>query len=240
MLDIGWPEMLVIAIVLIVVVGPKDLPKMLRTFGKTSSSLRRMAGDFRKQFDDAMKEAELDEIKNLASDARKLNPASEIRKALNPMEQAARDVRSGLDSAMNPKKPAPSTKAVPAEPLKPGAAALPGEKPPVAAAPKANGLAPAAPLDESVAKTVSAPAASVPAASKPVPSKFGSPKTTAAKPDPAAPKPAAAKPAPAKPAPAAKAPASNAKPASTAKKAAPAPKPVARKAAAKPGGGATS
>lgn len=245
MFDIGWPEMLVIAVVLIVVVGPKDLPKMLRTFGKTSSSLRRMAGDFRKQFDDAMKEAELDEIKNLASDARKLNPASEIRKALNPMEQAARDVRSGLDSAMNPKKPAPSTKAVPAEPAKTGATALPGEKPPVATAPKANGVAPAAPLDETVAK-----AAPAPAASKPVPSKFGSPKTTAAKPDPAAPKPAAAKPAPAKPvaakpapakpAPAAKASASTAKPASTAKKAAPAPKTTVRKAAAKPGGGAAS
>jgi sec-independent protein translocase protein TatB len=255
MLDIGWPEMLVIAIVLIVVVGPKDLPKMLRTFGKTSSSLRRMAGDFRKQFDEAMKEAELDEIKNLASDARKLNPASEIRKALNPMEQAARDVRSGLDSAMNPKKPAPSTKAVPAEPAKTGATALPGEKPPAAAAPKANGLAPDAPLDETVGKAAATPAATAPiasgpAASKPVPSKFGSPKTTAAKPDPAAPKPApakpvaarsaAVKPAPAKPAPAAKVPVSTAKPASTAKKPAPAPKPAARKAAAKPGGGAAS
>ena len=53
MFDIGWTEMLVIAVVMIVVVGPKDLPKMLRTFGRTTSKLRSMAGDFRKQFDEA-------------------------------------------------------------------------------------------------------------------------------------------------------------------------------------------
>jgi sec-independent protein translocase protein TatB len=108
MLDLGWPEMLVIAIVLIVIVGPKDLPKMLRAFGRTTSKVRAMAGEFRKQFDDALKEAELDEFKNLANDARKLNPAAELKKAMSPMEKAARDVKSGLDQAMNP-APRPST-----------------------------------------------------------------------------------------------------------------------------------
>ncbi|MBI1620464.1 Sec-independent protein translocase protein TatB [Aquamicrobium zhengzhouense] len=102
MFDIGWSEMLVIAIVVIVVVGPKELPGMLRTFGKTTAKLRVMANDFRKQFDEAMKEAELDDLKQLANDARSLNPASQIKKALSPMEQAARDVKAGLDSAMKP------------------------------------------------------------------------------------------------------------------------------------------
>jgi sec-independent protein translocase protein TatB len=106
MFDIGWTEMLVIAIVMIVVVGPKDLPKMLRTFGRTTTKLRAMAGDFRKQFDEALKEAELDDVKGLVDDVRKLNPTNEIRQALNPMQKAAADVRAGLDSAMNPKKPA--------------------------------------------------------------------------------------------------------------------------------------
>jgi len=115
MLDLGWPEMLVIAIVLIVIVGPKDLPKMLRAFGRTTSKVRAMAGEFRKQFDDALKEAELDEFKNLANDARKLNPASELKKAMSPMEKAARDVKSGLDQAMNP-APRPSTEPASAEP----------------------------------------------------------------------------------------------------------------------------
>ncbi len=63
MFEIGWTEMLVIAVVMIVVVGPKDLPKMLRTFGKTTTKLRSMAGDFQKQFNEALKEAELDDVK---------------------------------------------------------------------------------------------------------------------------------------------------------------------------------
>ena len=80
MLDIGWTELLVIAVVLIVVVGPKDLPPMIRAFGKMTKRLRQTAGEFRAQFDEALREAELDDLKSLASDARKLNPASEIRK----------------------------------------------------------------------------------------------------------------------------------------------------------------
>lgn len=127
MLDLGWSEILVIGIVLIVVVGPKDLPRVLRSFGKTTSKLRSMAGDFRRQFDDALKEAELDEFKTLADDARKLNPAREIRRSLSPMEQAAKDVRAGLDKAMKPAKPMadekPADEARPAEPLKTGATA---------------------------------------------------------------------------------------------------------------------
>lgn len=137
MFDIGWPEMLVIAIVLIVVVGPKDLPKMLRTFGRTTSSLRRMAGDFRKQFDEALKEAELDDVKSTIDSARKLNPAADIRKALNPMEKAASDVRAGLDGLMKPqppKVPSADAPATPAEPAKAGPAAIPGEPAPLPAA----------------------------------------------------------------------------------------------------------
>lgn len=129
MIDLSWSEILVIAIVLIVVVGPKDLPRLLRSFGKTMSTVRTMAGDFRKQFDEAIKEAELEDLKSLADDARKLNPASEIKKALNPMEQAAKDVRAGLDKAMKPATPIsaekPASTPQPAEPKKTGATALP-------------------------------------------------------------------------------------------------------------------
>ncbi len=66
MLDIGWSELLVVAIVAIVVVGPKDLPKLMRTFGFYAGKVRRMAGDFQRQFNDAMAESEADEVrKNL-------------------------------------------------------------------------------------------------------------------------------------------------------------------------------
>ncbi|MBX3530758.1 MAG: Sec-independent protein translocase protein TatB [Rhizobiaceae bacterium] len=159
MFDIGWTEMLVIAIVMIVVVGPKDLPKMLRTFGKTTSKLRVMAGDFRKQFDEALKEAELDDVKGLVDDVRKLNPTNEIRQALNPMQKAAADVRAGLDSALNPQKPlAPSTPATAAlkpmedpaaakaaEPAKPMENPAPAAGQPVAEAAKPEPI-PATPL----------------------------------------------------------------------------------------------
>ncbi|MBX9450884.1 MAG: Sec-independent protein translocase protein TatB [Mesorhizobium sp.] len=187
MFDIGWPEMLVIAVVLIVVVGPKDLPKMLRTFGRTTAKLRVMAGDFRKQFDEALKEAELDDLKSVADDMRALNPKNEIRKALSPMEKAAQDVRSGLDAAMKPTKPAAAepapAEAKAAEPVKTGATAMPGEaaaatKPSPKAPAKANGAA--APAIKKVAapkQAAAKPSAKTTAAKKPAAS---SAKATAA------------------------------------------------------------
>jgi sec-independent protein translocase protein TatB len=63
MFDIGWSELLVIAVVAIIVVGPKDLPRLMRAFGHYASKLRRMAGEFQHQFENAMREAELEEAR---------------------------------------------------------------------------------------------------------------------------------------------------------------------------------
>ncbi len=63
MLDIGWSEMLVVAVVAIVVVGPKDLPRLLRTVGGYVGKVRRMAGEFQKQLNDAVRESELDDVR---------------------------------------------------------------------------------------------------------------------------------------------------------------------------------
>jgi sec-independent protein translocase protein TatB len=167
MFEIGWTEMLVIAVVMIVVVGPKDLPKMLRTFGKTAAKLRSMAGDFQKQFNEALKEAELDDVKKSVDALKGLNPATEIKKQLNPFEKAAADVRSGLDS-LKPKPPEPASPvAVAAEPLKNGAAAMPGE---TAAAPAdpAPAAAPSTPAPAAVA-VVSTPAVAAEPAAAAVP-----------------------------------------------------------------------
>ena len=123
MFDIGWTEMLVIAVVMIVVVGPKDLPRMLRTTGRSVSKLRSMAGDFQRQFNEALKEAELDDVKKSVDELRGLNPTTQIRKAVNPFEKAAADVRAGLESLNQPKPAAAETH--PAEPLKAGATAMP-------------------------------------------------------------------------------------------------------------------
>ena len=124
MLDIGWPELLVVAIVLIVVVGPKDLPRMLRTFGRTTSKMRSMANDFRRQFDDALKEAELDDVKKLVDDARSLNPKTALRRELASLDSIGKEVESGLRNAAKPNSEAAKTgeaapaEAKPAAPLK--------------------------------------------------------------------------------------------------------------------------
>ena len=176
MFDIAWTEMLVIAIVLIVVVGPKELPGMLRTFGKTTAKLRVMAGDFRKQFDEALKEAELDDIKKLAEDAKKLNPAGDLKKAFNPLETAGKDVRAGLEAAFNPPKaeppkpkpPAPKAEepaaAVEAKPAAAAAVAAPVAKAKPAPAPAAKTRAKAAPAPAAKAEPVAKKAAAKPAA----------------------------------------------------------------------------
>lgn len=109
MLDVGWTELVVIAIVLIIVVGPKDLPPMLRTFGKMMTKMRGMANDFRQQFDEALKEADLDEVRKTLSDAQKLNPANTIREAMNPLRQMGNDIKADLQKATTveskPKEP---------------------------------------------------------------------------------------------------------------------------------------
>ncbi|WP_214470610.1 Sec-independent protein translocase protein TatB [Mesorhizobium sp. dw_380] len=161
MFEVGWTEMLVIAIVMIVVVGPKDLPNMLRTFGRTTAKLRSMAADFQKQFNEALKEAELEDVKKSVDELRGLSPVAEIRKQLNPFEQAAADVRAGVDAAMKPKPaadpsaPAASTPQT-AEPLKNGATTMPGVN-----GPEATTSAPTFPAmtDESVVTASTEPAA---------------------------------------------------------------------------------
>ena len=64
MFDIGWSELLVIAIVAIVVVGPEDLPPLMRTVGRYAGKLRRMADDFQSQFNDALSESEFKDLQD--------------------------------------------------------------------------------------------------------------------------------------------------------------------------------
>lgn len=119
MFDIGWSEILVIAVVAIIVVGPKELPRMLRSFGKTMGSVRRMSNDFKRQFDEALREAErgagLEDTKKQLEAAAK--PLSDIRKDFDAT------MRSSSTNAPKP-SPAPekpATEAHEAEPAKTGA-----------------------------------------------------------------------------------------------------------------------
>jgi sec-independent protein translocase protein TatB len=63
MFDIGWSELLVIAAVAIIFVGPKDLPRMMRTIGQYMAKVRAMAREFQTSFEDLARETELDELR---------------------------------------------------------------------------------------------------------------------------------------------------------------------------------
>ena len=63
MFDIGWGELVVIGVVALIVIGPKELPTVLRTVGQWMSKIRRMAAEFQGQFQEAMREAEMADLK---------------------------------------------------------------------------------------------------------------------------------------------------------------------------------
>jgi sec-independent protein translocase protein TatB len=68
MFDIAWSELMLVGAVALVVIGPKDLPKAMRTVGQAVGKIRRMAGEFQGQFNDAMREAELHDLKKQVED----------------------------------------------------------------------------------------------------------------------------------------------------------------------------
>lgn len=62
MFDISWSELLILAVVTLIFVGPKELPRFLNTLGRYAGVVRRHANEFRSVFEQAMKEAEIDQI----------------------------------------------------------------------------------------------------------------------------------------------------------------------------------
>ena len=109
MFDIAWSELLLVVIVAILVVGPKELPGLMRTAGRMVAKLRRTADDFRRQFDEAVKEAGGEDLQREMQALRQHNPLNQIR---NSIEEAARDnyaPRTGTlpDSAVTDELPPP-------------------------------------------------------------------------------------------------------------------------------------
>ncbi len=83
MFDFGAGELVVIGVVALVAIGPKELPGLLRTVGQAVGKMRRMAGDFQNQFNDAMREADMAETQKLFSDIKSdmagIAAASEVK-----------------------------------------------------------------------------------------------------------------------------------------------------------------
>ncbi|MFP5515943.1 MAG: Sec-independent protein translocase protein TatB [Alphaproteobacteria bacterium] len=94
MFDIAWSELMVIAVIALVVIGPKDLPKAIFTLGKWVRKARGVAREFQTHIDDMMRETELDELRKEALKTRDLNikkmmedtidPKWEVGKAFDP------------------------------------------------------------------------------------------------------------------------------------------------------------
>jgi sec-independent protein translocase protein TatB len=110
MFDIGWSELLVIGIVALVVIGPKELPGVLRTVGQMVGKLRRMAGEFQGQFQEALREAELDGLKKSFTDFTE-DANKSIAGALpsNPLLDLENEVKAAKD-AIEGRKDEPATK----------------------------------------------------------------------------------------------------------------------------------
>src|SRR5919108_6620588 len=144
MFGIDSPELLVIAIVALVVIGPKELPGLLRTWGRWMSQMRAMAAEFRGHVDEMVRQSELDEVKkqlqsNVGLDELKsLDPTREIKGAIQDGmaegEKALAEAKSTFDNPLAEPESAPqiaaeSQPAPAAVDQKPAEEKAAGEKP---------------------------------------------------------------------------------------------------------------
>ena len=83
MIDLSWSHILLVVIVALVVVGPKDLPKLMRTVGRWMGKARSMADQFRKSFDEMTREAELDELRAELESLRAHRPLAGVEEDLS-------------------------------------------------------------------------------------------------------------------------------------------------------------
>lgn len=87
MFEISWSELLILAVVTLLFVGPKELPVFLRTIGRYAGTVRRHATEFRAQFDAAMREAELDTMKK-EMESMQASVNAEVMSATKTFEEA--------------------------------------------------------------------------------------------------------------------------------------------------------
>jgi sec-independent protein translocase protein TatB len=127
MFDIGWSELVVIAVVALIAIGPKELPGVLRMVGQWMGKARKMAAEFQGQFQEAMREAEMtdlkksfDEVKETATALSPVNLMTSLEKDVGDAMQigdidkpaaTANDaqVASAIDEAVTPTTPAAPT-----------------------------------------------------------------------------------------------------------------------------------
>ena len=122
MFGIDSPELLVIAIVALVVIGPKELPNMLRSWGKWMAQARGMAAEFRGHVDEMVRQSELDDVKKQLEsssglDLQSLDPTKQIKSAIQEGmaegEKAMAEAKSTFDNPLAEPESAPQIAAEP-------------------------------------------------------------------------------------------------------------------------------
>jgi sec-independent protein translocase protein TatB len=142
MFDISWGKLVIIGVVALLVIGPKELPAVLRQLGQWMTKIRRMAAEFQGQFNEAMREAEMADLKKQFDET-----TSGLQTALDPTGFKTDLEKLIEDPLANPPAEASATSTPATPPSDPAAptpaAAIPEAPPP--SDPVALGTAPAAP-----------------------------------------------------------------------------------------------
>ena len=143
MFGIDSPELLVIAIVALVVIGPKELPGLLRSWGNWMAKMRGMAAEFRGHVDEMVRQSELDDIKKQLDgspglDLQSLDPTKQIKSAIQEGmaegEKALAEAKAAIDNPLVEPESAPQVAVDPpamtaAEPAPIASEALPEQAP---------------------------------------------------------------------------------------------------------------
>jgi len=82
MFDIAWSEILLIAVIALIFIGPKELPQVLHSLGRMTAKLRRSADDFRRQFEDSVREAGYEDLHKNIQEFRSLHPANHLKDSI--------------------------------------------------------------------------------------------------------------------------------------------------------------
>ena len=165
MFEVGWTEILVIAIVALIVFPTKDLPRLLRTVGQLVGKARRMAGDMQAQFNQALREAEREaDIADLKATVQNANPLTDLKKTFDPVRNFGDDLKKSVTAPI-------SSQAVESMPAAASADASPetvAETPVVASAPidTARPVEPSIPVEAATPAERKAPEISAAGGSK--------------------------------------------------------------------------
>jgi sec-independent protein translocase protein TatB len=100
MLGLDFSELLIIGVVALVVVGPKELPQLMRTVGQWVGKARRMATEFQGQMNEAIREAELDDVKKHVDDLRSLSPKALLAEQFSSVTRTLDEVKRDTEAEM--------------------------------------------------------------------------------------------------------------------------------------------